>query len=266
MNLIPIDSLDDPRLAPYRQLKDRELARDGDRFIAQGEPIVRRLLNSTFTTESVLLADDKVDAMADVLPDDIAVYRVTSKQMNDVLGFKFYSSVMAVGVRLASPTLESLFAKYKAARTVLVVPEVINHENLGVMIRTAAAFGLDAVLLGERCHDPFWRRSIRVSMGATFHVPIRHSPDLATDMRTMRDRWGFHFVGAVLADDATLLPRATRDANMGVVMGHEWSGIAEPWLSLCDRRVTLPMASGTDSLNVAMATAVFLYHFTQVGK
>lgn len=263
MPTIQIDSLTDPRLAPYQQLKDRELARDGDRFIAQGEQIVRRLLASAFEVESVLVADDKLELMAAAVPADVAIYQVSSELMNELLGFKFYSSVMAVGRRRATPALEELFDRGETAQTVLVVPEVINHENLGVMIRTAAAFGLDAVLLGERCHDPFWRRSIRVSMGATFHVPIRHSADLAADMVAMRERWDFRFCGAVLADDAELLPMARRDHRTAVVMGHEWSGIPEPWLSLCDRRVTLPMAGQTDSLNVAMATAVFLYHFTQ---
>jgi tRNA G18 (ribose-2'-O)-methylase SpoU len=149
-------------------------------------------------------------------------------------------------------------------RTTLVIcPEIEKTDNLGSMIRVAAAFGADAMILGERSCDPFFRQSVRVSMGTVFFLPIVRSDDLARDLRRLREEFGVERIAGVLGDDAESLEGVRRAQRLGLLFGNEAQGLAREWLDLCDRRVTIPMKHGTDSLNVAVAAGVFLYHFTR---
>ena len=179
----------------------------------------------------------------------------------------------AIGMRLAlaaSPTIQTLMPDLTAETglgrrmTLLICPDLINTQNLGAVIRSAAALGVDAMILGERCCDPFFRQSVRVSMGAVFTLPIVRSADLLADLRQLRDRWSVDLVATVLDPAAEPLPQARRSERLGLLLGSEDRGLGEPWLSACRRRVTLPMSRGTDSLNVAAAAAVFLYHFARL--
>jgi tRNA G18 (ribose-2'-O)-methylase SpoU len=261
--ILPVESLDDPRIAHYRGLKDRDLARTGDLFIAEGDYVVRRLLASPYPTVSVLLSTRKVDKIMALVPPDVAVYVGDDAMIRQILGFKFHTGVIAVGRRLPSPPLEQIF-KGRAGRMMLTVcPEVSNSDNMGALIRISAAFGVDAMVLGERCHDPFWRQSIRVSMGTIFSMPLVRSDNLLRDMKELRERWGVQLIATVLSDDAEPLAKAKRPERIGLLFGNEAQGLDEREIAACDRRVTIPMKLGTDSLNVAVSAAVFLYHFTQ---
>src|SRR5258706_7687900 len=265
MPVIPIHSLDDPRLAAYRNLKERDLARDGDRFIAEGENLVKRLLASQMRTESVLLADRRVAEIAPLVPPHIPVYSAPVEVVNQVLGFKFHAGVMSVGIRGRSPTIDDVMARAGGGdrATLLICPEIEKTDNLGAIIRIAAAFGVDAMILGERCCDPFFRQSVRVSMGAAFVLPIVRTDDLARDLRRLRLEFGVELIGSVLAENAERLEDMKRPARMGLLLGNEAQGLGAGLEGLCDRRVTIPMKLGTNSLNVAVAAGVFLYHFTR---
>ncbi len=262
MPLVPIHTLDDPRVAPYRNLKDRELAREGGRFIAEGELIVRRLLASDFPTESLLLAERRVAEIAPRVPPEIPVYVVPGPLIHQVVGYKFHSGVMACGRRGPGPTLEQVVAG-RDQLTLVVCPEVASADNLGSLVRIAAGFGADAMVLGERCCDPFWRQSVRVSMGAVFRLPLVRSDDLLRDMRLMRERWGVDLVATVLDGDAEPLSDARRGPKLALLFGNEAQGLAPEHIAACGRRITIPMKRGTDSLNVSVAAGVFLYHFTR---
>ncbi|MEA2711035.1 MAG: hypothetical protein QOF78_3636 [Phycisphaerales bacterium] len=264
MGIICIESLDDPRVALYRNLKDRELERRGRHFIAEGEHLVRRLLDSDFPIDSVMLADRRAAEMAAIVPEHVPVYVVPQSLMNEILGLKFHSGVLACARRKEPMTLEQVVPKGGRERLTLVIcPDIANAENLGSMIRIAAGFGADALVLGERCHDPFWRQSVRVSMGTIFRLPLLQSDDLARDMRRLRDEWGVEMIATVLDAPpvAEPLEHAKRGEKLGLVFGGEAQGLARGWEELCDRRVTIPMHHGTDSLNVAVAAGVFMYHF-----
>ena len=165
MDFQRIDSLDDPRLRRYRNLKDRELAREGGFFIVEGEHVVGRLLASVFPVESVLLAERKVPRVTPLVPANVPVYVVDDQLIHKVVGFKFHAGVIACGTRMEPRDLDHLLPSPSAVRhamTIVICPQVINHENLGSLIRVSAAFGADVLLLGEQSCDPFWRRSIRV--------------------------------------------------------------------------------------------------------
>jgi tRNA G18 (ribose-2'-O)-methylase SpoU len=262
---IHIDQVDDPRLAPYRNLKERDLAREGGRFIAEGENLVKRLLASQFATESVLLAERRVAELAPLVPAHVLVYAAPAEVVNAVLGYKFHSGVMAVGLRGASPTIDEVIARDASEPVTLVIcPEIEKTDNLGTLIRVAAAFGVTAMILGERCCDPFFRQSVRVSMGAAFYLPIVRSEDLARDLRRLRDEFDVELVASVLADDAERLEGADRPRRLGLLLGNEAQGLGPEWLALARRRVTIPMKLETDSLNVSVAAGILLYHFTHV--
>ena len=256
-----IADLDDPRLALYRNLKDRELARLGDRFIAEGEFVVRRLLASGYPTESVVAAARKAAGLAAAVPAHVPLYAVPDALLHAVVGFHFHTGVMAVGRRLPPPPLSAVLPP--AGRSVVAVcPDLNNFENLGSLVRTAAALGVDAMVLGERCCDPFYRLSVRVSMGTCFRLPIVRSPHLLTTLAELKHALGYTLLATVLDPAADPLPNLAVPERTAVLFGNEAVGLSDADAAACDRRVTLPMRRGTDSLNVAAAAAVFLYHLT----
>jgi len=260
-----ITSILDPRLDVYRNLKDRELACHGGLFIAEGEFVVRRLLASDYPVESVLLARRRVDEIAPLAPTGVPVYAADDQEIHRIIGFKFHSGVIACGRRKPAPSLPALVGK-ESATTLVVCPETANCQNLGSMIRIAAAFGADGLLLGERCCDPFWRQAVRVSMGTIFRLPILQSQDLQADLRTLRQTHGFELAATVLDTDAEPLATASRPRRLALLFGNEAQGLDPSWISLCQRRITIPMRMGTDSLNVSVAAGIFLYHFGIEGR
>jgi tRNA G18 (ribose-2'-O)-methylase SpoU len=262
MPVQPIHSLDDPRLAPYRNMKDKELARDGRRFIAEGENVVRGLLASPTPVESVLLAQRKVPAIAPLCPDSVPVFAATDDLIERIIGFEFHSGVLACGIRPPNPAMETFIPPPPAPALLTICQQITNAENLGSLIRISAAFGANAIILGERCCDPYFRQCVRVSMGSIFALPIVRSNDLLSDMEVVK-RHGFTTLAAVVGNDAEPLDSIERIARVAVVFGSEAQGLDSVTISGCDRQVTIPMRRGTDSLNVGVAAAVFLYHLTR---
>jgi tRNA G18 (ribose-2'-O)-methylase SpoU len=264
--VVRVDSLDDPRVAHYRNMKDRDLAQQpGALFIAEGEHVVRRLVASPrFETRSMLLAERRVEEIAPLAPPGATVYVASSDVMHRIVGFKFHSGVLAVGRRRGpAPTLESVVPPGDSPITLVVCPEVANTENLGGLIRVAAAFGGGAMVLGPRSCSPFFRQSIRVAMGTVFSLPIVESQDLLRDLAWLRSERGVRSIATVLDDSAEPLAQAARDPRIALVFGNEAQGLDDSIVRACDRRVTIPMKLGTDSLNVAVAAGVCLYHFTR---
>ena len=262
-DVIRIDSLDDPRVAPYRSMKDRELARQpGGRFIAEGEHVVRRLIASDFPTESLLVSELRSAEMSAVAPAGVPVYTVAKELLYEIVGFRFHQGVMACGRRKPSLRLEDLAPRWGDRPVTLVVcPDLNNTENLGLIVRIASGFGADAMLLGEESCDPFFRQTVRVSMGNVFRLPIVQSDDIRRDLRRLREEWGVELLATVLDESAEPLPSAGRKPRAAILFGNEAQGLPPDVVALCDRKVTIPMQLGTDSLNVAVAAGIFLYHF-----
>lgn len=258
----PVQSLADPRVALYRNLKDRELDRSGKWFIAEGEYIVRRLLASDFPIESVFLTERRANEIAPLVPPDVPVYVAPTDVMNGVLGMKFHSGILACGRRKPRQSIDAI-PRDKPDLLLVICQDISNVENIGSLIRLAAGFGADAMVLGERCHDPFWRQSVRVSMGTIFKLPIVQSDDLVRDMARLRNEWGVQIAATVLAPDAEPISAVRRSARFAIVLGSESQGLDDATVAACDRCITIPMSHGTDSLNVTMAAGIFLYHFTQ---
>jgi len=259
-----IDSLDDPRVASYRNLRDRTLAGE-NLFVAEGRLVVSRLLESEFDVESVLVAQQFADDLRELVGPEVPLYMVDEPLLVEIVGYDFHRGVLAVGRRRERFTFGQLMDHVgrQASLRLVVCPEVANRDNLGLVFRAAAGFGVDGILLGPGSGDPLARRCLRLSMGAALRLPFARSGDLAADLTELKECWGVELVATVLDDEAEHVGEFAWPARVGLLFGHEHRGLDGEWLALCDHQVTLPMAPGTDSLNLAMAAGIFIYEMTR---
>ena len=257
----PITSLDDPRVAPYRDLKNRA-ARGESVFVTEGRTLTRRLLDSRFEVQSVLVALQAVEEFNPLARQRaVPLYQADDTLLRELVGFPFHLGVLGCASRGPRRPLTDLAPRLDAGgpMTLIVCPHTASRENLGSVFRSAGAFGADAVLLGPACCDVFSRRCLRCSMGAVLSVPAIEPDDLAGDLNTLRTRWGFELWAAVLDERAELLSSHKRPARVALLLGNEFEGLQAEWLDRCDRRVTVPMHGRIDSLNAAVAAGIFLY-------
>ncbi|HOA50788.1 MAG: RNA methyltransferase [Thermogutta sp.] len=263
---IRVDSLDDPRLAPYRNLPERTL-RGESIFITEGWLVTERLLKSTYETESVLLAEDCAAEYADQVPDSIPLYVGPRELLYQVVGYQFHQGVLAVGRRRILPSVRDVLPPPDRPGPLMVVvcPQITKPENIGLVFRSAAAFDVDAVILGERCAEPFSRRILRVSMGAVLHLPMAKTNNLREELAILKREWNVALVASVLDPTAVSLPDFSPPERVGLLLGHETEGLREGWADLCDYSVTIPMSSLVDSLNLGVAAGIFLYEFRRNG-
>ena len=181
---------------------------------------------------------------------------VSEALAEEVTGFHVHRGALASLERRPLPSVESVLS---GARTVLVLEDIVDHTNIGAILRSGAALGIDAVLLAPRCADPLYRRSIKVAMGAVFSLPWTRLPDWYDALPDLGAR-GFTTVALTLADDAVPLEEALDGLDkVALVLGSEGHGISDRWQATSERRAVIPMAAGIDSLNVAAASAVAFY-------
>ncbi len=256
-----IERLDDPRLDPYRNLKSTNLTRWSNQFIAEGLLVVERLLASAFEVVSVVATRKVERQVAPVVPQDLPLFLLDHTLAEQLVGYAFHTGVLACGVRRPSPPIERLLSGGQQRSLIAVCPNVNDPENIGAIIRLSAGFGLSGVLLGPECADPFSRRVLRVSMGTAFTMPIRETRDLQSDLARLRDEHHVELVAAILDPNAEPLEIARRGERMALLFGNEKHGLDTKWIELCGRKLTIPMAPGADSLNVAVAAGIFFHYF-----
>jgi tRNA G18 (ribose-2'-O)-methylase SpoU len=264
--MIPLLAADDDRLSDYRNLSDAELLQRSGAFVAEGRLVVRRLLaSSRFRTRSVMVTEPALASIADLdLPSSLPVYVVPQVVMNQVSGFNIHRGCLAIGERCPDEPWRTLAA---TARRLVVLERVGNADNVGAIFRNAAAFGVDAVLLGPSCVDPLYRKAIRTSMGASLTVafaPASPWPEALETLGTL----GFQRIALTPGGRAAGLDAVARAAageRFALLLGHEGDGLTDDALSRCDHQARIPMARGVDSLNVATAAAVALYELTRGG-
>jgi tRNA G18 (ribose-2'-O)-methylase SpoU len=261
MPRVPVHDIGDPRLACYRELNQRNLTRQSGLFIAEGSKVVERLIDSSFEVASVLAEPPFAERYAPCVPADVPIYVASRELLEATIGFNFHRGVVACGRRKAAAPLKKILAELKQPQpTIVACPDVQDPTNLGSIIRSAAAFGCACLILGNRCADPFSRRVLRVSMGSALQLPIVETLDLHADLSELAAE-RFELVAAVLDPDAEPLNTASRGKRLALLLGSEGHGLSPEWLERAHRRVTIPMQFGVDSLNVAVAAAVLLYHF-----
>jgi tRNA G18 (ribose-2'-O)-methylase SpoU len=261
LRLVEIDSAGDPRLADYRDLRDVQLRQSIEAehglFLAEGEKVVRRAVQAGYAPRSFLMARRWLDGLADVLAlSDAPVYVVSEALAEEVTGFHVHRGALASLHRRPLPPVADVLA---GARSVLVLEDLVDHTNVGAVFRSGAALGFDAVLVAPRCADPLYRRSIKVGMGAVFQLPWTRLPDWYDALPAISTA-GFTTVALTLADDAVPIDEAVAGVDrLALVLGSEGHGLSSHWEQAADRRATIPMAAGIDSLNVAAASAVACY-------
>lgn len=251
-----IDDLDDPRVAIYRHLKATNQTRNAGQFVVEGEKLFDRLLASSFPLASVLTTDRLAARVEQRVPTGVSHYVLSEAKAGELVGFTFHQGVLACGVRRAWPSALSLARRARSRMTIAVCPRIDNPENLGAILRIADVFGVDAVLIGGRCPDPLSRRVLRVSMGSALRIPVIAPNCLADEVEKLRQELGFVAVATVIDPEAQSLDTFQRPDLLALFLGSEGHGLEPEWVEFCDKRVTIPMRPGAESLNVAVAAGI----------
>jgi len=257
----PIDSFDSPELAPYRTMRLPHEHLVERIFVAEGEKVVRRLLESQLDVLSALMPEHHAEAMRPLLEartPGIRVFTAERRLLEQLAGYSMYQGVLAVG-RMPEPlTIESAWQRSLRPRLFAAVDGLANAENLGAVVRSAVAFGVQALIVGETSSSPYLRRAVRGSMGTVFQLPVVETHDLAAALAQLRAK-GMHCVAAHPHTDRRTVTQARLAVDCCVVVGNEGDGVAPAVRAACDECVAIPMPPTVDSLNVASAAAVFLF-------
>jgi len=260
-DLIPIDDPSDPRVAAFRDIKERDLVGRQRLFIAEGETVLRAFVRDAPERVRSLLIDGKrigkLDEVLADLPPGVPVHVAGQAVLDAIAGFHLHRGVLAVGAKPEPLSAEALLAGVGARAVVLVLMGIANHDNLGGVFRNAAAFGVDGVVLDGDCCDPFYRKAIRVSIGATLSVPTAWLAP-GQDVIDLLARHRFQALALSPSAEETL---AALDppARAAVLLGAEGPGLSTAVMERA-RTVGIPMANGFDSLNVATTSGIVLHH------
>lgn len=263
MILQPITDPTDPRIADYVNIREADLVKRRGAFLAESREVVRTLvLRGRFRVRSLLLAEKRVGALADVLgalPQEVPVYVASSEVMRAIVGFDIHRGCLAAGERGQEVSWQDL-AAVPGPRRLVVLEGLANHDNVGGVFRNAACFGADAVLLDPTCADPLYRKAIRTSMGHALVVPFARGPEATSMVEGLRDL-GYETFALTPRDSATTVRALQGDVpeRSALVLGTEGHGLSERTLAACARWLRIEMAPGVDSLNVATATGIALW-------
>jgi len=255
-----IDDPDDSRIAAYVGVRERDLVGHGRRFIAEGEVVLRALLNrSRFPVESIFVLNRRLPQLAPLLaevPEAVPVYAAAKAVMDRVVGFPIHRGVLAIGQRGPDISAQELLAGVRPPALVVGLIGVSNHDNVGGVFRNAAAFAAEAVLLDETSCDPLYRKAIRVSAGASLSVPFARGGSAESLLEAL---------STAGCDTIALSPQGRESlhdiafgSRTALLLGAEGHGLPSDILSRT-RSVRVPIAPGFDSLNVATASGIALY-------
>ena len=262
MHLVPVDDPAAPELRDYVDLTDVVLRRlsepAGGLYIAESAKVIRRALDAGHRPRSVLLQRKWLADLEPLLaPFDVPVYVAEPDVLNAVTGFVLHRGALA---SMERPRLPSVADVLNGARRVVVLEDIVDHTNIGAIFRAVAGLGADAVLITPQCADPLYRRSVRVSMGAVLELPWTRLEEWPLGASQLREA-GFTIAALALDEGAVTLDAFAADPpeRVALLLGTEGDGLSRVALSNSDVVVTIPMARGIDSLNVAAASAVALW-------
>lgn len=288
MNIVYVNALEDPRLDAYARLTEAQLRSklEPERalFIAESGKVIERAFEGGAEPLSVLMEEKWLESMQPLLTrmteryPDMPTFVAPRAELEKLVGFELTRGALGAFRRPAPPSVEEVV---RDARLVAVLENITNHTNVGAIFRSAAALGVDAVLVTPACYDPLYRRAMRVSMGTVFQVPWTRIGDDATPAKGrpgnpgaswaktgipfLRDQ-GFTTAAMALDENSVPLddPALARAEKLALVFGTEGDGLARSTIEQCDYTVRIPMAHGVDSLNVAAASAVAFWQFREI--
>lgn len=257
----------DPRIAAYRDVRERDLVGRQGRFVAEGKVVLNVLFSARrFETESVLILDKRLSGMDETLaakPADAPLYVADQATMDAIAGFHIHRGILAIGAKRAPEDSGAMLAALPRDALVVAMVGIANHDNVGAIFRNAAALGADAVLLDAASCDPLYRKAIRVSVGAALKVPYAVLPDAAT-MFDALDAAGFEQL-AMTPRDAEDLAGIAPAGRQAIYLGAEGPGLPEELMARM-RRVRIDMEADFDSLNVAAASAIALHRLRRLHR
>lgn len=263
--IIEISDFSAPELDAYARLTENQLLNRADpknaMFVAESPLVIGRAMDAGCVPLSFLMEPKHIEGRGHEIlarcADDVPVYTAPLEVLTQLTGFHLTRGMLCCMLRPALPALSELCA---ASRRVAVLENVMNPTNIGAIFRSAAALGMDAVLLTAAGSDPLYRRAARVSMGTVFQVPWTYLPEDA-DWQDVLHSYGFKTAAMALRDDSLSIadPRLREVEKLAVVLGTEGDGLASETIAACDYTVKIPMSHGVDSLNVAAASAVAFY-------
>jgi tRNA G18 (ribose-2'-O)-methylase SpoU len=261
-----IDDPEDPRVAAYRDIRERDLTGREGLFIAEGEVVLRTLLSpaSLCRPLSLLIASSRLEAQAGLIaaaPPGTPVYGASQAVLDRVAGFPLHRGLLGLGERPPARTVEAVLAELPADCVVLACSGIGNHDNMGGLFRNAAAFGAAAVLFDDRCCDPFYRKAIRVSVGAVLRTPAAAAASLEALVAALQAE---RFEVIALSPGAREPLRAVKGGGrQAILVGSEGPGLPPAMIARL-RSVAIPMAGGFDSLNVAVSSALALHQVSNM--
>lgn len=269
MTIHPVETLEDPLLQPYRTLRRPLEHQRGGIFVAEGEKVVHRLLGSVLDVVSLLMTPEWLEVYRPMLEFktwNAQIFVGPKSVVESIVGFRLHQGIMAVARVPESPSLAEALKRSQTPRLFVAVDGLTNAENLGVLVRNCAAFDVDALLVGETSSSPYLRRAVRNSMGTVFSLPVVQLSDLVGAIHELRSTHGVHVIAAHPHTDEKALHQVSFGGDCCVVFGSEGEGVSVDVLAACDESVAIPMKKGVDSLNVASASAVFLYEIGRQRK
>lgn len=260
-----ISSLDDPLLEPFRELRSRNWTEQSGVFVVEGPLLVEQLIDSSYGVQSILLDRKYLYHYAAMVPESVNLLLVEHALVEDIVGFNFHRGVLGCGLRKPVLTLnDSFHESTDPHETMVCAVGVQDPENLGGILRSCAALGIERVIMGPGTADPLSRRVLRVSMGTAFQLQIFRSRDLPRDLNWLRDHRGVTSVATTLATDAQPLETTHRVGPTLILIGNERYGLPAEIQAQADQRVTIAMDLGTDSLNVCVAAGIVMHYFCRI--
>jgi tRNA G18 (ribose-2'-O)-methylase SpoU len=256
-----IDNFEDPDLQPYRTMRRQMEQRERGIFVAEGEKVVRRLLESPLKVVSMLLPPKWLDDLRTIVekrPERIQVYVAEKALLETLTGFSMYQGLLAVGTVPPQARLQDVLAAAARPRLLVALDGLSSAENVGSVVRNCAAFGVQALIMGETSTSPFLRRAVRSSMGTVFNLPVIETTNLLTTILELKGQ-GIRCIAAHPHIPGRTIAAVSLATDSCLVFGSEGYGLAPAILAACDEAAAIPMPESVDSLNVSSAAAVFLY-------
>ena len=268
MPTIRINDISDPRISPYRNVRDADLIRDRDSFMAEGRFVLASLIRSTrYPVRSVFLNESAHEQLAELraeLPEDTPVYIASQAVMDEIVGFHIHRGCLAEGDRSVALTPHEVLG-LAGEKPVLVLEDLTNHDNVGGIFRSAMALGAGGILVTDRCADPLYRKAIRVSMGAALQLPWAAAPSIDEIVCALKGA-GRTIVATALDDraiDLRDLRSHLTDAPVALLLGAEGPGLSRGAIDASDAIARIETDDRVDSLNVTIAASIALYELTR---
>lgn len=256
-----IDSIEIPELAIFRTLKQQLDHRRDGLFVAEGHFVVERLLKTSLRVRSVLFNQLWLETFRNELenrPEMIDVFIGEKAELSRITGYELHQFIMACAEIPRAKTIDEVVASCKSPLLLVALDGLTSADNVGLVLRNCAAFGVHALIAGETSADPWLRRAVRKSMGNVFTVPVIYTESLVKTIKKLRSENGIEVFGAQITNDSVPLYTVSLKSSCCIVMGNEGSGITPEVLNACSKPVYIPMKEGVDSLNVSSAAAIIL--------